>query len=197
MTGQITAVQALVRVMQDLKAVGKEGRNTFDNYNFRGIDGVMNAVGPVFRKHAVVALPDVVEYQRRDVTSSKGAAMTSVALKMVVRFYGPAGDHIDCTVWGEAFDRGDKATAKAHSVAFRTALLQTLCLPTQESDPDEYSYEQGHATAGRGHTQLVNAAEEATTVEELQDLWKRASEQGVLDDEMAAFFKRRAAEVKQ
>ena len=26
-------------------------------------------------------------------------------------------------------------------MAFRTAILQTLCLPTQESDPDEHTYE--------------------------------------------------------
>jgi len=40
----------------------------------------------------------------------------------------------------ESMDSGDKATAKAMSVAFRTALLQTLCLPTDESDPDADSY---------------------------------------------------------
>ena len=38
-------------------------------------------------------------------------------------------------------DAGDKATAKAMSVAFRTALLQSLCLPTDDIDPDAQSYE--------------------------------------------------------
>jgi hypothetical protein len=37
------------------------------------------------------------------------------------------GDHIDTETPGEAFDAGDKATAKAMSVAFRTCLLQALC----------------------------------------------------------------------
>ena len=37
-------------------------------------------------------------------------------------------------------DSGDKATAKAMSVAFRTALLQVFFLPTDEKDPDEDSF---------------------------------------------------------
>jgi hypothetical protein len=37
---------------------------------------------------------------------------------------------------GEAADAGDKATSKAHSVAYRTCLLQALSIPTHEPDPD-------------------------------------------------------------
>jgi hypothetical protein len=43
-------------------------------------------------------------------------------------------------VAGEAFDAGDKATPKAMSVAYRTMMLQTLCLPTDEPDPDSHTY---------------------------------------------------------
>jgi hypothetical protein len=44
-------------------------------------------------------------------------------------------------------DSGDKATAKAMSVAMRTALLQALCLPTDEPDPDATSYERAPRAA--------------------------------------------------
>jgi hypothetical protein len=44
---------------------------------------------------------------------------------------------LTCRTPGEAFDSGDKSTAKAMSVAYRTALLQALTLPTDEPDPDE------------------------------------------------------------
>jgi len=43
-------------------------------------------------------------------------------------------------VCAESMDSGDKATAKAMSVAYRTALLQTLCLPTDDVDPDAETY---------------------------------------------------------
>lgn len=140
---EVTAIQAVAEVMKEVSSVGKEGFNDFDKYNFRGIDGVMNAVGPALRKHGVVTIPLIEEIHHGTTTTGKGAVMTQIRLKMRLQWYGPAGDHVDTVVWGEAFDRGDKATAKAHSVAYRTAVLQTLCLPTQEPDPDESSYEQG------------------------------------------------------
>lgn len=64
-------------------------------------------------------------------------------------------DFITCITQGEAFDSGDKATAKAHSVAFRTAMLQTLCLPTDEKDPDVDTYER--AAAPTGQDMLISA----------------------------------------
>lgn len=143
MSDNPTVFEAVAAVMDEVKAVGKDGQNTFDKYNFRGIDGVMNAVGPALRAHKVIAVPMVDHAEYGTSTTGKGAVMTTVRIKMTVRWYGPSGDHFDTVVWGEAFDRGDKATAKAHSVAFRTAMLETLCLPTQEPDPDEHSYEQG------------------------------------------------------
>lgn len=138
-----TVYQAVNAVMADISAVRKDSLNRSGNFNFRGIDAVMNACGPAFRKHGVMAVPEVVEYTPGSVTTRSGAVMTTVKLKMRVRFYGPTGDFFDTVVWGESFDSGDKATAKAHSVAYRTALLQTLCLPTDEADPDSYTYEQG------------------------------------------------------
>jgi hypothetical protein len=57
------------------------------------------------------------------------------------RFTAPDGSHLETTVAGEAQDYGDKATPKAMSVAFRTALLQALALPTDEPDPDTATYE--------------------------------------------------------
>lgn len=138
-----TVYQAVNAVMADISAVRKDSLNRSGNFNFRGIDAVMNACGPAFRKHGVMAVPEVVEYIPGSVTTRSGAVMTTVKLKMRVRFYGPTGDFFDTVVWGESFDAGDKATAKAHSVAYRTALLQTLCLPTDEADPDSYTYDQG------------------------------------------------------
>ena len=194
-----TIFKAMADSMRDIKAVGKDGVNRHDSYNFRGIDGVMNAVGPVFRQHGIIPVPEVVQYSHEPVMSSTGKPMTSVTLQMVVHFYGPAGDCLDCTVWGEAFDRGDKATAKAHSVAFRTAMLQTLCLPTQEPDPDEDSYERGDGSSAVVATvgQLLDSIHAAESKEELTKLWNYASGNGLARSEsVSEAFKRRGEELK-
>lgn len=140
-TETLTVFQAVADVMNDVKAVGKDGFNKHQHFSFRGIDGVMNAVGPALRDHGVIAVPMVEEAQYGTVQTNRGGNMSTVRVKMRVRWYGPAGDYFDSVTYGEAFDSGDKATAKAHSVAFRTAFLQTLCLPTEESDPDEDTYQ--------------------------------------------------------
>lgn len=136
---------ALHAVMAEIKAVGKEGWNNYSNYNFRGIDGVLNAVGPALRQHRVVLIPTVEHIDYDSVPAKGGAMMTAVRLRMRVALYAMDGSSIAATVWGEAFDSGDKATAKAHSVALRTALIQMLALPTQEPDPDESTYERRNA----------------------------------------------------
>ncbi|WKD60893.1 ERF superfamily protein [Corynebacterium ciconiae DSM 44920] len=141
MSEKPTIVEALSAVMKDVSHVAKNDENTHQRFKFRGIDAVMNACGPALRKHGVIAVPSVLDAQYSSMPTRNGGQATVCRLQMKVDWYGPAGDSLSTVVWGEAFDNGDKATAKAHSVAFRTAFLQTLCLPTDEPDPDHDTYE--------------------------------------------------------
>lgn len=141
MTDQLSVVQALARVAADVRSVRKESQNTAQRFNFRGIDAVMNAVGPAFREHGVVCLPvtESVSMEPMPLASGKNASRCIVQVRY--EFHGPSGDSISAIVCGESFDMGDKALAKAYSVALRTCLLQTLCIPTDEPDPDETTYD--------------------------------------------------------
>lgn len=142
----MTIYEALSKVMNEIQAVGKKDRNSQAGFNFRGIDAVTNAVGPALRKHGVIVVPEVLDYQYGTVVvGQKRTEMSHARMQIAFTWYGPDGDSIRSVTAGEAFDSGDKATAKAHSVAFRTAMLQTLCLPTDEPDPDETSYERAPA----------------------------------------------------
>lgn len=155
-----TVVEALNKVMADVQAVGKNGRNTQQNYSFRGIDAVVNAVGPALREHGVVVVPLVedVTYNTVEV-GAKRTPMRECTVKVRYVFHGPGGDQIECVVIGEAMDSGDKATPKAMSVAFRVALLQALAIPTDEADPDSQSYERAPAPVAR-HWDPVDQAVE-------------------------------------
>lgn len=141
-----SVIEALSAVMGDVQSVGKEGRNTQQNYNFRGVDAVVNAVGPALRTHGVVVVPIEASVIEERYTTKSGTAMKGVTATVTFRFYGPAGDFIEAQVCGESSDSGDKAVPKAHSVAYRTMLLQALCIPTDEPDPDEESHERAADT---------------------------------------------------
>lgn len=133
--------EALASVMASIDHVGKTGWNDHQKFNFRGIDAVVNAVGPALRKHGVIVVPSLVSASYETVQTTGGKAATACRVVVEYVFHGPAGDCIVTSVAGEAWDSSDKATSKAMSVAFRTALLQSLALPTDEPDPDASTYE--------------------------------------------------------
>jgi hypothetical protein len=122
----------------------RERNNTGQGFNFRGID----ATSPEFREHGIIVTPETLDrvYEQIEVGKDR-TLMGHVMLRIRYTFHGPAGDCISATVDAEAFDSGDKATAKAMSVGLRTALLQVLMLPTDEVDPDASSYERAPAAA--------------------------------------------------
>jgi len=136
---------AFSAAMEEVQAVRKEGFNDSQRYNFRGIDQVVNAVGPIFRKHHIIPVPYHCAASYRDVLTSTGKPTREVTVAATYRFYGPAGDYIEAVVPGESLDSGDKGTAKAMSVAYRIVLLQSLCIPTDDKDPDQDSYERAAA----------------------------------------------------
>lgn len=134
------------RVMSSVPSVAKAQRNKDQGFDFRGIDDVVNAVGPKFREYGVVPAPLLESAAYRDVRTSKDKPARECTVRVRYRFWGPAGDYVDVVVPGEALDMGDKGTAKAMSVAYRIALLQLLTLPTDERDPDAESYERAEPT---------------------------------------------------
>jgi hypothetical protein len=143
-----TVFEALSAAMDEVQAVGKGDRNNEQGYSFRGIDAVVNAVGPVFRKHGIVPVPVKVEASYRDVLTSREKRSRECTVTVTYRFYGPAGDFIEAQVPGESMDFGDKGAPKAMSVAYRILLLQTLCIPTHEPEPDAQTYERAREDAG-------------------------------------------------
>jgi hypothetical protein len=141
--------EAMAAVMGDVRAVAKTDRNESQKWNFRGVDAVVNAVGPAMRKHGVVLIPTVLEHDVSSIATSGNKTMRSVVVSVRYVFIGPEGDQLEAVSVGEAFDSGDKATAKAMSVALRTCLLQSLLLPTDDPDPDHELYEVQGEAAGK------------------------------------------------
>ena len=139
MTGQIH--EALAAVMADCTHVAKRDVNQHQRFMFRGIDAVVNAVGPILREHHVTVRPVVQHVSYDVVQTTTGKPATACRVIVDYMFGAPDGSEITATVAAEAWDSGDKAAPKAMSVAFRTALLQTLALPTDEPDPDSHTFE--------------------------------------------------------
>lgn len=126
---------SIISVMEDLDAIGKDKRTS--QYQYRGVDDVMNALNPALKKHGVFIAPEVLEQTREDRQTTKGSSLVYSILKIRFRFYADDGSYIDAVTIGEGMDYGDKASNKAMSVAFKYACFQVFCIPTKELvDPD-------------------------------------------------------------
>lgn len=170
-TTALPIAQAMSAIMKDVGAIAKKDKNTSQGFNFRGIDSVVNAVSPALQKYGVIVVPSVEDYEYATVEIGKNrTAMGHVKVKVTYTFIGGNGDSIKATVVGEAMDAGDKATAKAMSVAFRTALLQALSLPTDEADPDSSSYERSSAKDVLASSAILTSISQATTIDSLASI---------------------------
>lgn len=150
------------KVMHDVGAVKKAERNNHQNFNFRGIDAVINAVSPAFRAHGIVTYPILITHEYETVTVGQNRTqMGHARITVKYVFCAPDGSSIEVVVPAESMDSGDKATAKAMSVAYRTALLQTLCLPTDDTDPDAHTYERSSTVNDRPATRPTQRTEPA------------------------------------
>lgn len=181
----------LAAVMADCTHVLKKDRNEHQRFLFRGIDAVVNAVGPVLRKHAVIVMPQIRECTYETVVTTTGKPSTACRVLVDYVFVsGRDGSTVVASVAAEAWDTGDKATPKAMSVAMRTALLQALALPTDEPDPDSHTYvrEDGAAQSSPagGGTQRVERAAPGMTRDQNAKLHMLLKDLGAGDDRDAA-----------
>lgn len=136
-----TVFQAWNQVMQAIQSIGKDSLNKDQGFRFRGIDAVVDKVGPLLREHGVIVVPGAVDHESERYVTKKGSSMMGETVKMSYTVYGPAGDSFTGAAFGSAADSGDKAMAKAESVALRVFLLEALMIPTGDPDPDESSHE--------------------------------------------------------
>ena len=128
---------AISAAMADITAIGKDKYNQQQGFMFRGIDDVMNVLKPILTKHQIFTVPTVLEQTREIKTTLKGGELRYSILKIAFSFYAPDGSHVDAVTLGEGMDSGDKASNKAMAIAYKYALFQVFCIPTEEmTDPD-------------------------------------------------------------
>lgn len=129
--------ESINAIMSEVGAIGKEKTNKIQNFKFRGIDDVMNTLHPLLAKHKVFVVPNTLEQLREERTTKNGGNLIFSVCKIQYTFYAEDGTSIQAIVIGEGMDSSDKATNKAMAIAFKYALFQVFCIPTEEmKDPD-------------------------------------------------------------
>ena len=157
----MSVYQAINKVQAELSHSGlaKNQTNSFDRYNFRGIDDVYNALAPLLAKHGLVVLPRVISRLCDERQSKKGDMMLYVTVEVEFDFVSAEdGSKHTVKTFGEAMDRGDKATNKAMSAAYKYAAFQAFCIPTEgDNDSEAETHELASSLSGVQVDQLMQA----------------------------------------
>lgn len=139
--------QAIARVQAALatEGIGKDRRNKEQQYQFRGIDDIYNAVSRHLADAGLNILPRVLERTQTERTTKSGNPLFSVVVLVEFDFVAAAdGSRHIVRTYGEAMDTADKATNKAMSAAYKYALLMAFAIPTEgDNDADNTTHDVG------------------------------------------------------
>lgn len=137
MTAETGVFEAFLAVLTDVEAIGKNRRVTEGpaRFAFRGVDDVMAALHGPMALHGLICVPQVMERLQETRQTRNGGTMNVTHLRVRFGFYGADGSSFHAETWGEGQDSGDKSTGKAHSMAYKSALLQAFHIPVEDT-PD-------------------------------------------------------------
>jgi hypothetical protein len=135
----IEVYKAINAVQDDLAKIGisKDKKNIQQNYKFRGIDDVYDALAPLLAKHKLCIIPYALSRAVVERETKAGGTLFYVTVECQFDFVSAVDGSIhQAKTFGEAMDSGDKATNKAMSAAYKYAAFQTFCIPVDVIDAD-------------------------------------------------------------
>jgi hypothetical protein len=138
--------EAIAGVMAELARAGiaKKRTNTQGSgFKFRGIDDILNALGPMMPRHGITVFPRILEREQVERQSKSGGVLFFVSVKAAFDFVAVADGSVRAVeVFGEAMDSSDKATSKAMSIAWKNAAILTFQIPVEgENDADATTHQ--------------------------------------------------------
>lgn len=180
--------QSITKIMEEVPSIGKNQKNKTQNFMYRGIDDVMNALQPLLAKYKVFIVPEILEQTREERTTKNGSGLIYSICKIKYKFYAEDGSSIEATTIGEGMDSGDKATNKAMAIAMKYALFQVFCIPTEEmKDPDAETPE---PSTPKKAVKAVNKEDVKTDISEdkISDTYIKAFKMWIQNHKIASDF---------
>lgn len=128
----------IAEVMGALGAVGKNKKNVQQGYSFRGIDDMYNALNTHLADAKIFFTSDILSKEREERETKNGGNLLYTILRIKWTIWAEDGSSVTTETVGEAMDSGDKSCNKAMSAAYKYALMQVFCIPTEEPKDTEH-----------------------------------------------------------
>lgn len=123
------AINAITAAMA-AEGIPKAHTNAQDQYAYRSIDDVLGRLAPLLAKHRLCVLPRILKHTSADTLAAGQTDLTRVHVLIAYDLVSSRDGSLHIIkAPGEALDASDKATGKAMSAAYKSAMLQTFCVP--------------------------------------------------------------------
>lgn len=137
---------AISKVMATLAKAGisKDRRNEQQNYKFRGIDDVYNALSSALVDAGLVIIPRFANRHVVERITAKGSVLFYTSMEGHFRIFHVGGSCVEVgPFYGEAMDSGDKSSNKAMSAAYKYMAMEVFCIPTEgDNDADGTTHDE-------------------------------------------------------
>lgn len=138
---KVQTAMSAVGVGKSTKVKDKSGNLLFE---CRGIDAVMNALSSELSKADLIVLPKGKNIEKFDEKDKYGNSLTRIIVTFEFIFISAIdGSRETVITYGEGMDKGDKSTTKSMAIAYKYALCNSFCIPTEATHPeaDKDTYE--------------------------------------------------------
>jgi hypothetical protein len=144
--------------------VAKSHFNKDQKFHFRSIDDIYNALAPLLVEEKLLILPRALSRTASQHQTKNGGTLFYVVVEVEYDIVS-AEDGTMHTIksFGEAMDSSDKATGKAMSSAYKSAVLQAFCIPTASQDADAESPEVETISGAAGPAESPGEPSRATS----------------------------------
>ena len=128
-----------VEVMRDCSHVAKNGSNDFHKYKYATASDVLEKVNASLTKHGIASVVTPTLLSVQEVTTAKGNTERLATVEVTVTLIdGESGESFAIKGLGSGQDAGDKALAKAQTMALKYCYLASLAIATgDDSEADQ------------------------------------------------------------
>lgn len=148
-------------IMWKIGVIWKDRTNKIQNYQFRWIDDMYNALNQHLTDEKVFFTSEILSTEREERESKNGGTLIYSVITMKFTAYAEDWSNVSSTTVGESMDSGDKSMNKAMSTAYKYALMQIFCIPTEDDKDTENSSPEPKPKA---KTQTVDTPTGATKI---------------------------------
>ena len=143
-TQQLNLYQKLAKITGEIGVIAKDGNNQQQKYKYIEYETIAGKFRELFSKYNVVLIPSMVEQERTNITTARGASGVSTVchFEFTVVNADKPDDRFVVKWQGEAADYGDKATNKAATAAVKYYLMRQFNISSKgDEDPDSQTPE--------------------------------------------------------